>query len=162
MPTPSIVTHINAITPATSAERRTALIEANTTAPQLNNRALGLSRSGDHRAAVELHLRALKIKIAAYSLKSIQAGITLNALGEEYTALDELDEAEAVLKMASEARNVQGQEFDAAVTRENLGRVYEKKGDWAAARTVRAEGKEFVTCSNYNVSPNGFQGLIYS
>jgi uncharacterized protein HemY len=79
--------------------------------------------------------------------------LTFNALGEEYLAVGELEDAEAALKLAKKIREAaSGQEFDAAVTRENLGRVYEKKGDWKGAKAIREGGSDHVTCSNENVS----------
>lgn len=67
--------------------------------------------------------------------------------------MGELEDAEAALKLAKKIREAaSGQEFDAAVTRENLGRVYEKKGDWKGAKAIREGGGNHVTCSNENVS----------
>lgn len=77
----------------------------------------------------------------------------MNALGEEYIAIGELDQAEEVLKMARKAREAGGHnDFDSACTRENLARVYELKGNWKKARSTRVDGGDVIACSNYNVS----------
>lgn len=150
---PPTITHIHEINDTMSSDRVAALTAAGTTAPELNNRALQLSRMGNHDAAIAAHLKALQIKVAAYGMKSIQAGLTLNALGEEYLATGDLEQAEEALKMSRTAREMNGNnDFDSAVTRENLARVYERTGDWAKARSVRVDGGDCVACSNWKVS----------
>lgn len=150
--------HVNAITPDTSPDRERALVAAGMLAPQMNNQARRLSASGDHRGAIELHQKALQLKVNAFGISSMQAGLSLNALGEEYLSIGELDRAEEMLLLARVARDNEeakgrGGSFDAAVTRENLGRVYEAKGEWQKARDVRVEGKEGLACSNDKVGP---------
>lgn len=43
-------------------------------------------------------------------------------------------------------------DFDAAATRDNLGRVYEMKGDVTKAKFWREKQPDRILCSHFNVS----------
>jgi hypothetical protein len=48
------------------------------------------------------------------------------------------------------------EDFDAACTRDNLGRLWEMKGDVSGARASRARNPERMICSNFGVSTSLF------
>lgn len=120
---------------------------------QLNGEGLALSRAGDHTAAELKHQQALDLKIQAKGIDSREAALSRNALGEEQIELGKLDEAEETLKEAVRVRENLGaaDAFDAAVSRENLARVYEAKGQLAMARQTRKKKENEIACGNYTV-----------
>ncbi|KAG8895750.1 hypothetical protein FRC01_012208 [Tulasnella sp. 417] len=120
-------------------------------ASNLNNQALARSRAGDYAGAERLHKQALEIKINSTGPNSIQTALSYNALGEAQLKLAKLDEAEESLSRAVEIREAggPGAAFDAAVSRENLGQVYEAKGLWDQARQVRTRMLDQMACGNY-------------
>lgn len=121
---------------------------------RLNNEGLAASRSGDHAKAEKLHAEALNLKKVAEGENSIGCSLSANALGEEQIKLGKLDEAEKNLQYAVRIRNLKGSHFDAAVSRDNLGRVYEHKGEYAKAREIRMFKTDKMTCSYYYVRGN--------
>ncbi|KAG8944124.1 hypothetical protein FRC04_002162 [Tulasnella sp. 424] len=103
----------------------------------LNNQAVLLSKTGDDGDSEHLHRKALELKIANFGSDSITTAISYNALGE------------ALLSKEKDAR---GPAFDAAVSRENLARVYEAQGKWVQAKELRTRRTEEMVCSNYQVN----------
>lgn len=122
-----------------------------------NNSAVAAALSGQTDVAIARHREALKMKLRVHGPNAIITAITYNGLGESLLEAGELQEAEEMLLNAYRVRegSGNGDNFDAAVTRENLGRLYEAKGDWARARSVRMEGstrgRNSFACSNDKV-----------
>ncbi|PVH89725.1 hypothetical protein DL98DRAFT_579513 [Cadophora sp. DSE1049] len=81
----------------------------------LNNEAQALEGGGDLAGAESKHLEALRIKIAASGEQSIHT----------------------MLEAADAIRAVTGPKFDEACTKDNLGRIWEMKGDLKNARLWR-------------------------
>ena len=122
-------------------------------AVRLNNMALQLSNSGDNASAEALHHQALALKERAHGPKSIQAALTLNALGEVQSCQGKFEEAEVNLRRAVAIRNSAGNTFDAAVSRENLAQVFEAKGKFSEAKEMRDYGRpDKISCGNGSVS----------
>lgn len=117
---------------------------------QLQNEGLALEQSGQYVAAENKYLESLDLKLKYIGANKTTTGISRNALGELYTTLNRLDEAEKHLELAVKIRNADGPTFDAAVSRENLAIVYEKRGDLLAAKQMRKSTGKYA-CSNYNV-----------
>ncbi|KAG8944110.1 hypothetical protein FRC04_002148 [Tulasnella sp. 424] len=117
----------------------------------LSNQALARRDGGDYAGAEQLYKQVLEIKINAGGSKSVHAAISYNALGETQLELGKLEQAEENLSRAVEIRenDGQGSAFDAAVSRENLARVYEVKGLWDQARQVRTKNFSQMVCSHY-------------
>lgn len=70
-----------------------------------NNRGNMLERSGDFVGAEAAHKKALELKIDSMGRDSIQAALSMNALGELYLKMDgKLDEAQKLLEDADEIR----------------------------------------------------------
>lgn len=115
--------------------------------------ALGYERQGDFARAEAMYLQAIQIKETHLGLNHPSLAITLNSLGElYYRNLNRPDDAERVLSRALQIRREIEPAFDAAVTRENLGAVYEMKGNLEAAREMRQRGRPHqVACGNYDV-----------
>ncbi|TFL06196.1 hypothetical protein BDV98DRAFT_652817 [Pterulicium gracile] len=85
-------------------------------AVRLQNASIQAESSGDYQRAEECYLQAIRIKEA-------QAG-----LGELYMRIGRLDEAaETNSVFAVEVRDNTEPHLDAAVSRENLGQLYEMK-----------------------------------
>lgn len=119
----------------------------------LNNEALQCMRTGDHAGAEHLHKQAIQVKEVGLGTDHITTALSYNALGETYVAMGRLDEAEDYLGRALRVRATQGPAMDAAVTRDNLGRVCEMRGDLAKAREIRTLDQSHVACGHYDVSP---------
>lgn len=70
--------------------------------------------------------------------------------------IDDLDEAEDYLKKALAVRDEApygrglGPRFDAAVSRENMARVYDKRGNLLEAKGIRKRAGE-ICCDYYKV-----------
>lgn len=118
----------------------------------LNNQAVSLSKAGDDRDSEQLHRKALELKIVNFGSDSISTAISYNALGEALLSNENFTEAEEVLTKAVAIRDARGPAFDAAVSRENLARVYEAQGKWAQAKELRTRRTEEMVCSNYQVT----------
>ncbi|KAL6309948.1 hypothetical protein BKA93DRAFT_722400 [Sparassis latifolia] len=123
---------------------------------RFNNEAQRLSREGDYRGAERLHLRAIALKEQGYGLNHFTTALSWNALGELYIEMGRLDESEDYLKKAVRVRNAAAAEndshaFDAAVSRDNLARIYEMRGDMKQAKATRLSGGQTnLACSNFS------------
>ncbi|KAH8593513.1 hypothetical protein B0O99DRAFT_627390 [Bisporella sp. PMI_857] len=119
-------------------------------AADLNNAANKLERSGDYLGAERKHLQALAMKIKATNENSTGVALTKNALGELYMKMNRLDEAQAMLEAAAAIRGPD-RNFDSACTWDNLGRLWEMRGDLTKAREARKQGSpNLMICSNFN------------
>ena len=119
----------------------------------LNNMALQLSNSGGNAGAERLHKQALEMKEQAHGPNSIQAALSLNALGEVQSLQGKFREAEVNLRRAVTIRNSAGNAFDGAVSRENLAQVLETSGKFSEAKEIRDFGRpDKLSCGNYHVS----------
>lgn len=120
-----------------------------------DERAIELERDGHHERALNAYNAAVERKTRDYGGDSLQLAMTLQELGPLYLKLGRLAEAEDCLLRAlstwAGAATVPGDndnedtaDFyprkDAAVTRAALGRVYEHRGDFEAARGIRLQG----------------------
>jgi hypothetical protein len=152
-----IIVNISTYTPA-SAEEAAQLEQAAKEATMLNHMGLALGNAGNLAGSEAALLRAMDAKQRAYGHTPGDAafGTGHNALGELYLRMGpaRLADAELHLKRALTVRETlarQGHKhaFDAAITRENLARVEECRGDRDAARRQRKRGT--MVCSNYNV-----------
>lgn len=131
--------------------------------------AFRLEQAGRHERALAVYNAAVKRKTRERGEDSLQVAMTLQELGYLYLDLDRLAEAEdcllRALKSRAGAATVPGDgdkedtaEFyvrkDAAITRETLGRVYERRGDFEAARGIRRAGLglDQSICGNPGVS----------
>jgi len=103
----------------------------------LHRQAYHARKRGDYATAERLWIEVLAIKdgIMPGGADSEGSALTRNAMGELYLKMGRYDEAEKLLKKAMSVRGRTS--FDAAMTRENLARVYEHKGDLALARATR-------------------------
>jgi len=117
-------------------------------AADLSNEANHLRNQNKREEALPKLLEALRLKIEHTGEKSVQTGMTRNALGEIYMEMGNADEAKVHLEEALECRN-KLPNFDTAVTRENLGQMWEMKGDLLKAREIRnAGGPNAMACGN--------------
>ncbi|KAG2159868.1 uncharacterized protein EDB93DRAFT_1073340 [Suillus bovinus] len=120
-------------------------------AAEINNQALSFSRQGDYAGAEDLHLQALHLKLSSVGENNLSTAITRNALGELYLKMGKITDAEEQLKKAVSFRMNNGSAYDAAVSVENLGQVYEVKGDLEEARRVRlSHPANIMVCGNYD------------
>ncbi|KAF7952400.1 uncharacterized protein EAE97_001897 [Botrytis byssoidea] len=118
-------------------------------AAQWNNQANQLEARGDFAGAENLFLRSLARKIEVTGEDSIQTALAKNALGELYLKMEsKLNDAQKMLEDADRVRSVIDN-FDAACTRDNLGQLWEIKGDVVKAREVRGRNPENMVCSNF-------------
>ncbi|OTB04380.1 hypothetical protein M426DRAFT_11526 [Hypoxylon sp. CI-4A] len=148
--------HPNIINEFMSSQERNAVVAANTDAVALSNRAGAAMQQGRYQEAAALHAQALALKLRAYPESSIQAGISLNGLGEALTRSGELEDAEKALLKALATRESGGPRIDAAVTRDNVGALREAQGRFEDAREVRLRGaqKREMMCGFYNCPNN--------
>lgn len=107
---------------------------------EYNNKALQASRNGDFATAERLHLQAIKVKEAGLGSDAVGTALSYNAIGELYTEMKKLDKAEEYLLKAVAIRNVKGDFFDGAVSRENLAQLEELKGNLSKAKEIRLSG----------------------
>ena len=120
---------------------------------QLNNEALRLEREGDLAGAERLHLEAIEVKEEGLGVDHFTTAVSYNGLGELYLKANKLDKAEEYLNKALYARERSGPRADLAVTRDNLAKLFEKKGDLEAAGRIRRDGApDNIACGNYDVS----------
>ncbi|KAH6662263.1 hypothetical protein B0J14DRAFT_496214 [Halenospora varia] len=124
---------------------------ANFHAAGLNNEATQLEMAGDFAASEAKYLEALQIRRSAPGIPDISVALTLNALGELYLKMGRLDDAERMLIDADAIRSDED-DFDCACTRDNIGRLYEMKGDFDKAKEWRLKGLEnnHMLCSNFD------------
>ncbi|OSD03411.1 hypothetical protein PYCCODRAFT_214052 [Trametes coccinea BRFM310] len=117
----------------------------------LQNEAMQLERHGDLAGAERAFLEAIQVKEAGLGADAVSTALSCNSLGELYLKSGRLDQAEHYLNRALSVRIHAGPAADLAVTRDNLGRLYEAKGDLKAAREIREQGApDNIACSNYN------------
>ena len=120
---------------------------------KLNNEALRLERQGDLAGAEQHHLQAIEVKEAGLGVDHVTTALSYNGLGELYLTTNKLDKAEEYLKKALRVREHSGPKSDLAVTRDNMARFFEMKGDLDAAEEMcRRGGPDNVACGSYNVS----------
>lgn len=123
----------------------------NIIAAELNNKALGLYQQGKYTEAEYYYKQALELRLKNISDPCVppqSIALSQNALGELYLSMGRLDEAEKLLHSAASYRELH-EDYDRAYTRDNLGRLYEMKGDMKAAREWRSKGaaKNEMMCS---------------
>ncbi|KAH9849734.1 hypothetical protein C2E23DRAFT_838269 [Lenzites betulinus] len=122
-----------------------------TSGVHLNNEALQLERQGDLQGAERAHLEAIRVEEAGLGTDHFTTAVSYNGLGELYLKTAQLDKAEDYLNKALRVRTQSGPKSDLAVTRDNLGRLFEMKGDLKAARRIRLQGSpdNNIACGNY-------------
>ncbi|KAJ8067407.1 hypothetical protein OCU04_004757 [Sclerotinia nivalis] len=124
-------------------------------AAQLNNQANQLEASGDLAGAEKLFLESLRLKIKGTGEDSIQTALSKNALGELYMKMEgKWEDAKKLLEDADRVRS-RIDDFDAACTRDNLGQLWEIKGDMVKAKAARERNPGSMICSNFNCSLSG-------
>ena len=123
-------------------------------AVEIANEGFRLKQAGALDEAEERMMRALAAKQTFLGPDTVSAAITHDNLGRVQLQMGKLDEAEANFRKALENRkDVRGEEWDNAVTRENLAQVLEAKGDLKGAKEVRLScGPASLCCANYEVS----------
>ena len=128
----------------------------------LNNEALRLEAMGDLEGAERMHLRAIEVKEASLGPGDMTTAVSYNGLGELYLTMQRLDKAEEYLNKALRVREHSGPKSDLSVTRDNLAKLYEMKGNLQAAQEMRLRGKadDNIACGNYNVSPRNAYTLV--
>lgn len=148
-------------------------------AANLNNEAIALEAAGDYDGAEKKHLLALELKRNSACAKPHITAITENGLRELYLKMGKLDQAEKLLRSAYCGRNSKClsislslsmlhqnririqfsifvldafSDFDRSCTADNLGRLYEMRGDIPKARKWRtANAPKRMICSNFDV-----------
>ncbi|KAJ8455221.1 hypothetical protein ONZ51_g12564 [Trametes cubensis] len=119
----------------------------------LQNRALHLEHQGDLTGAEQAFLEAIRLKDAGVGPGHVTTAVSCNGLGELYLKMGRLDQAEHYLNRALRVRVSNGPAADLAVTRDNLGRLYEMKGDLKAARDIREQGApDNISCGHYDMA----------
>ncbi|TBU48307.1 hypothetical protein BD309DRAFT_949805 [Dichomitus squalens] len=117
----------------------------------LNNEALRLESQGDLAGAEHKHLETISVKEAGLGTDHSTTAVSYNGLGELYLKMERRDKAEEYLTKALRVREHCGPAADLAVTRDNLGKLYEMKDDLQAAQDIRLEGApDNIACGNYN------------
>lgn len=106
----------------------------------LNNQGRARLNQGDYEGAERFYRRALELKLAGLGVNNSSTALSYNALGEAYIKLGRLDEAEDHVKKAVSIAMECGPSWDLAYYRENLGVVYEMKGDLKMANEIRRRG----------------------
>ncbi|KAI0788423.1 hypothetical protein C8Q75DRAFT_854374 [Abortiporus biennis] len=117
-----------------------------------NKEALRLMRLGDYSGAEAQHLRAIQDQERGLPKNSnhLSIGISYNGLGEVYILMNHLDDAEHYLLLAIRVRQNGGPAMDLAMSRDNLGKVYEMRGNLMKAKELRLEGSpDDMICSNF-------------
>lgn len=124
-----------------------------TSGVDLNNKALSSESQGDIAGAERVHLQAIQVKEASLGTEHFTTAVSYNGLGELYLKTAQLDKAEEYLKKAMSVREHEGPKEDLAVTRDNLGRLFEMKGELGTAAQMRLRGAlDNIACGNYNVN----------
>ncbi|KAI0363911.1 hypothetical protein BV20DRAFT_1039681 [Pilatotrama ljubarskyi] len=118
---------------------------------ELKNQAIRLQTQGDLQGAERAHLEAIRVKEAGLGTDHFTTAVSYNGLGELYLTMGRLGQAQEYLNKALRVRSQSGPKSDLAVTRDNLGRLYEMKGDLKAAQAIRLQGSpDNIACGNYN------------
>ncbi|PIL31938.1 hypothetical protein GSI_06642 [Ganoderma sinense ZZ0214-1] len=121
--------------------------------PALNNEALRLERHGDLAGAERKHIEAIQMKEASVGADHVSTAISYNGLGELYLKMELLDKAEEYLNQALRVRERKGPKSDLATTRDDLGRLFEMRGELQAAQEIRLKGAPYnIACGNFNCS----------
>ncbi|KAI0825107.1 hypothetical protein BC628DRAFT_1489036 [Trametes gibbosa] len=116
----------------------------------LNNSALKLERQGDLNGAERAHLEAIQDKEAGLGTDHFTTAVPYNGLGELYLKTEQLDKAGEYLNKALRVGTQSGPKPDLAVTHDNIGRLFEMRGDLKAAREVRLQGSpNNIACGHY-------------
>ncbi|XP_037025187.1 uncharacterized protein LOC119066695 [Bradysia coprophila] len=119
-------------------------------ASDINNDALLLEKAGKHEEAEVKYLEALRMKEQCSRATALGVALTQNALGELYMKMGRLDEAYELLQKAYQARRVINS-FDKTCTADNLGRLFEMKGDPVKAAEWRTvNGPNRLICSYFD------------
>lgn len=106
----------------------------------LNNQGRARLNQCDYEGAVQAYKRALELKLAGLGVNNSSTALSYNALGEAYIKLGRLDEAEDHLSKAVSIAMECNPPHDQAYYRENLGVVYEMKGNLKMANEIRRRG----------------------
>ncbi|KAA8576036.1 hypothetical protein MFRU_033g00010 [Monilinia fructicola] len=130
-----------------------------TEAVEFNNQANRLDQAGNHAGAIELHLKALKLKISAVGEESWQVAMTKNSLAEVYMKMGNLEDARKMLEDADRVRSPLDN-FDSACTRDNLGRLYEMRGDVTRAKLEREKQSDRMVCGHFDC-PKAATSMIW-
>lgn len=132
-----------------------------------NNMPVYLQAAGQTEKAVAYYKRTIERRTQDYGETSFEVGMALHDLGELYLDVGRLRKAEDVLWSALEIRAAlatlpRDDEDDvafevrrrAAISRDVLGRVYERRGDIDGARRIRTAGLELgqASCGNCQVT----------
>lgn len=138
-------------------------------AAELNNEALQLVEKGNLEAAERKHLAALELKMNSNFRTDIGVALTKNGLGELYLKMGKLEQAQELFEYSYAVRNRKyffscidyarsnylieaRNDFDAACTADNLGRLYEMKGDMKKAREWRTmKAPDRMICTYFEV-----------
>ncbi|KAH7883575.1 hypothetical protein F5I97DRAFT_1541811 [Phlebopus sp. FC_14] len=125
--------HVHPISTPHSAVEVSKVLEA----AEINNQALPLSNQRDFAGAEPHHLKGLQMKLAALGEDNATTALTRNVPGELYLKMGILGDADNQLRHAVSVRINRVSVFDAAVSVENLARVYEAKGNLLEGRKTR-------------------------
>lgn len=118
----------------------------------MNSQAFKFREEGNYPEAERRQLLAVQLCERAIGPNSTTTATSWNNLGEVYILMDRLDDAEKYLRKALKVREASNEVFDASVSRENLARVYECRGDLQEARAIRWLGApDKIACGNYKV-----------
>ncbi|KAF1791132.1 Tetratricopeptide repeat [Phytophthora cactorum] len=139
-------THTKIVTSAGDAAAYMELVDR-------SNECTKLIKAGNIQEAATL-LRDVLARKPAAGFDEVSVALTQNELGGVLRQLGELDEALELLTKALEVRDRADEEADIITialrdgnfTREEIGKVYEAKGDCAKALEVRQPGKRI--CGN--------------
>ncbi|EMD42103.1 hypothetical protein CERSUDRAFT_79710 [Gelatoporia subvermispora B] len=116
----------------------------------MNSQAFKFREEGNYPEAERHQLLAVQLCERAIGPNSTTTATSWNNLGEVYILMDRLDDAEKYLRKALKVREASNEVFDASVSRENLARVYECRGDLQEARAIRWLGApDKIACGNY-------------
>ncbi|KAH9809854.1 hypothetical protein DFH28DRAFT_1065406 [Melampsora americana] len=116
---------------------------------ELQNKALSLHQAGQDEQEELTLLNVLKRKILTSGNGSQTVALTKNSLAELYIKMGRLDEAQKLLEEAETVRKM-GNLSDLACTRDNLGRVFEMRGDYERAIKWRKMGApNAMVCSHF-------------
>ena len=118
--------------------------------------------SKKHELAEPLQKEIVAIDEKLQGPNSSSSGLSWNKLGEIQFEMGKITEAEPSLKRAVEIREGLGEDFDTAVSRDNLARVYEAQGRMDEAREMRLRGRasQNISCGSFKVCPSWWRGQL--